>query len=127
MNKALIVDDSRAVRGILGRILTRNGFTVCQAANGGEALKALAGEASDATLVCIDYHMPEMNGMEFLAQMRQTRAFLKLPVLMITSETTLDFIAKAISASVSEFVMKPFTEEMIVDKLRILGILPDSV
>ncbi len=126
MNKALIVDDSRAVRGILGKILMRNGFTVRNAANGEDALKELAGEASDVTLMCLDYNMPEMNGIELLKRVRKMDGFLKLPILMITTETRVEFVAKAMAASANEYVMKPFTEEMVVDKLRILGILPEA-
>lgn len=123
MTKALVVDDSRAVRGILGRILTRNGFTVREAANGVEAMKELEGEAADIALLCVDYNMPEMNGIELLRRMRRMVRFERLPVVMITTETHLESIAKALSAGANEYLMKPFTEDMVLDKLRILGVL----
>jgi len=125
MNKALVVDDSRAVRGILGKILARHGFSVCEAANGIEALRALEGSASDITLLCIDYNMPEMNGIELLTKMRQIPRFHQLPVMMITTETHLESMNKAFTAGANEYVMKPFTADMVVDKLRILRILPN--
>jgi two-component system chemotaxis response regulator CheY len=126
MMEALIVDDSRALRGILGKMLTRHGFTVFQAENGKQALKSLEGEARAAKLVCLDYNMPEMNGLEFLTRMRQIPEFQDLPVLMITTETHLEFVSKAIAAGSNEYVMKPFTEDMVVDKLRMLGFLPEE-
>ncbi len=126
MMEALIVDDSRALRGILGKMLSRHGFTVFQAENGKQALKSLEGEARAAKLVCLDYNMPEMNGLEFLTCMRQIPEFKDLPVLMITTETHLEFVSKAIAAGSNEYVMKPFTEDMVVDKLRMLGFLPEE-
>lgn len=124
MNKALVVDDSRAIRRILGRILLRNGFSICEAANGVEALRSLGGEAADITLLCVDYNMPEMNGVELLKAMRGIPQFHDLPVMMITTETHVETMQRAFAAGVSEYVMKPFTEDMVVDKLRLLGILP---
>ena len=124
--EALIVDDSRALRGILGKMLMRQGFTVFQAENGVQALKSLEGEAHGVGLLCLDYNMPEMNGLEFLKRMREIPAFHDTPVLMITTETHLEFISKAIAAGSNEYVMKPFTEDMVVDKLRMLGLIPEA-
>lgn len=124
--EALIVDDSRALRGILGKMLMRQGFTVFQAENGVQALKSLEGEAHGVGLLCLDYNMPEMNGLEFLKRMREIPKFHDTPVLMITTETHLEFISKAIAAGSNEYVMKPFTEDMVVDKLRMLGLIPEA-
>jgi two-component system chemotaxis response regulator CheY len=125
MNKALIVDDSRAIRSILGKILAKNGFEVFQAGNGVEALEALASEASDISLLCADYNMPEMNGIELLQTMRAIPSFASIPVLMITTETHMASMQAAFAAGANEYVMKPFTADMIVDKLRMLGVIPD--
>ena len=127
MKEALIVDDSRALRGILSKMLGRHGFTVFQAENGKEALKSLEGEARKVELLCLDYNMPEMNGLEFLNAMRKMPEFQNLPVLMITTETHLEFISKAIAAGSNEYVMKPFTEDMVLDKLRMLGLVADEL
>jgi two-component system chemotaxis response regulator CheY len=125
MSKVLVVDDSRAIRGILTRILTRNGFEVCQAENGVEALKALEGEAADISLLCADYNMPEMNGVELIRNMRAMPKFVSLPAIMITTETHMASMQAAFDAGANEYVMKPFTSDMILDKLRMLGVLTE--
>lgn len=123
ISKALVVDDSRAIRGILSKILARNGFTVCQAADGREALAALEGEASNISLLCVDYNMPHMNGIDLVRAMRAKQNFLRTPVIMITTETNLCSMELAFESGVNEYVMKPFTAEMVVDKLRLIGAL----
>lgn len=119
-SKALVVDDSRAIRGILTKILVRHGFAVCQAADGREALAALDGEASNISLLFVDYNMPNMNGIEMVRAMRTHERFAQVPVIMITTETNLCSMKLAFEAGVNEYVMKPFTAEMVVDKLRLL-------
>ena len=126
MSKALVVDDSRAIRSILGKILARNGFEVCQAGNGVEALRALEGEAADISLLCADYNMPEMNGVELIAHMRAMPRFADVPVIMITTETHMASMQAAFNAGANEYVMKPFTADMILDKLRMLGVVADQ-
>lgn len=121
MKKALVVDDSKAIRGMLARILTRNGFDVLQAGDGYEALAALDGDAADIDLLCVDYNMPEMNGIELLTEMREQPRFDDLAVMMVTTETHIESITSALALGANEYVMKPFTENMITDKLRILG------
>lgn len=123
ISKALVVADSRAIRGILSKILARNGFTVCQAADGREALAALEGEARNISLLCVDYNMPHMNGIDLVRAMRAKQNFLRTPVIMITTETNLCSMELAFESGVNEYVMKPFTAEMVVDKLRLIGAL----
>lgn len=124
MRTALVVDDSRTIRAILSRMLARYGFNVMQAGDGAEAWKQLNGDAKEVALVCADFNMPQMNGMELLIKIRSVPGLAALPVLMITTETHEDAIAQAFASGVSEYVMKPFTEEMVTDKLRLLGMLP---
>jgi two-component system chemotaxis response regulator CheY len=121
MPKALIIDDSRAIRTILARILERLGFSNVQAANGIEALEKLKNE--EVSLICVDYNMPEMNGVEFLVEMRKSLGR-TVPAMMITTETHIKIMQKAFEAGVSEYLMKPFTEDMVREKLDILNLLP---
>ena len=126
MSKALVVDDSRAIRGILSKILVSSGFSVCEAGNGVEALRALEGEAADAALVCADYNMPEMNGVELIRRMRAMPRFAQVPAIMITTETHMASMEAAFNAGANEYIMKPFTADMILDKLRMLGVVTDG-
>jgi len=100
MAKALVVDDSRAVRMILSRTLKDLGFEVCEAANGREALA------------------------ELLKQLRQKPELASLVVVMVTTETELDQMAAALEAGANEYVMKPFTKDILVEKLQLVGIHP---
>jgi two-component system, chemotaxis family, chemotaxis protein CheY len=126
MAKALVVDDSRAVRMILANTLRELGFEVREAANGREALEVLAAEKTAVSLVLVDWNMPEVNGLELLKRLRQKPEFSSLVVVMVTTETELDQMAEALEAGANEYVMKPFTKDILVEKLLLAGIHPLS-
>jgi two-component system chemotaxis response regulator CheY len=125
MSKAMVVDDSRTIRRILAATLGELGFEVCQAANGRDALDAMERERGDAPigLALVDWNMPEMNGLEFLRRLRADPANAGVLVVMVTTETAVDQMVKALAAGADEYVMKPFTKDIIQDKLRLLGVL----
>ena len=122
MAKALVVDDSRAVRMILARTLKELGFEVREAANGREALEVIETEKTAVSLVLADWNMPEINGLELLKQLRQKPELASLVVVMVTTETELDQMAAALEAGANEYVMKPFTKDILVEKLQLVGI-----
>jgi two-component system chemotaxis response regulator CheY len=124
MPKALVVDDSRAIRIILSRTLKELGFDVREATNGKEALAVIEAEGADLTLLLADWNMPEMNGMDLLKQVRQRPHLASLTVVMVTTETELDQMAAALEAGANEYVMKPFTTEILVEKLQLVGVHP---
>jgi len=124
MSKALVVDDSKTIRIILGRILKELGYEVCEAGNGKEALKVMETEKAAVNLVLADWNMPEMNGLELLKQLRQDPALASLKVIMVTTETELDHMVSALEAGANEYVMKPFTKDILREKLELVGILP---
>jgi two-component system chemotaxis response regulator CheY len=124
MASALVVDDSRAVRMILAKTLKELGFEVCEAANGREALEIIETEKSAVTLVLADWNMPEINGLELLKRLRQDPELSSLVVVMVTTETELDQMAAALEAGANEYVMKPFTKDILVEKLQLVGIHP---
>lgn len=124
MAKALVVDDSRAVRMILARTLREIGYEVCEAANGREALKVIEAEKTALTLVLTDWNMPEVNGLDLLKQVRQDPQLSSLVVVMVTTETELDQMSAALDAGANEYVMKPFTKDILVEKLERVGIRP---
>ncbi len=122
MAKALVVDDSRAVRMILSGILKKLGFEVSQAANGREALEMLEAQPSAVSLVLADWNMPEMNGLELVKQLRQKRELDSTVVVMVTTETEMEQMAAALEAGANEYVMKPFTQDILVEKLQLAGV-----
>lgn len=121
MSKAMVIDDSRAIRMILAKTLSELGYEVCQAANGREALRALNASAEPVKLILVDWNMPEMNGLDFIKQVRSEERYRDVKLMMVTTETQVEQIMAAIEAGANEYVMKPFTREIIEDKLRLLG------
>jgi two-component system, chemotaxis family, chemotaxis protein CheY len=124
MSRALVVDDSRAMRMILSRTLAQSGFEVLQAANGREALEIMDREGSSIGLVLLDWNMPELTGIEVLESLRSQKAFNGVRLVMVTTETEIEQMARALEAGADEYVMKPFTREAVEDKLRLIGVLP---
>jgi two-component system chemotaxis response regulator CheY len=122
MSKALVVDDSKTIRIIIRRILIELGYEVSEAANGVEALKVLENEKAAFTLVLADWNMPEMNGLELVKQIRKDPELASMKVLMVTTETEMGQMASALEAGADEYVMKPFTKEILVEKLELVGI-----
>jgi len=121
--QAMIVDDSRAMRMILGRTLLRYGYGVLQAANGKDALDQLHHNGLEVNLFLVDWNMPEMNGLDFVKSIRAEPRFGSIPILMVTTETEADQMCAALEAGANEYVIKPFTDETIEDKLRMLGVI----
>ena len=124
MAKALVVDDSRAIRMILAKTLKELGFEVSEAANGREALEVIEADKTAMTLVLADWNMPEINGLDLLKRLRQNPELSSLVVVMVTTETELDQMAAALEAGANEYVMKPFTKDILIEKLQLVGIHP---
>jgi two-component system, chemotaxis family, chemotaxis protein CheY len=119
--RALVLDDSRAMRMILGRILREVGFEVTEAADGREGLDVLSkGPVPDLAL--IDWNMPEMDGLAFVKEVRQHDRYAGMTLMMVTTESEQSQIVRALAAGAHEYVIKPFTSEAIVDKLSLLGL-----
>lgn len=123
--RALVVDDSRTMRAIIGRILREIGFEVQEANHGREALEVLRRRhpAQPFSLALIDWNMPEMDGCELVRAVRADRALQGLRLLMVTTETGIAQVAEALAAGADEYAMKPFTKEVILEKLALLGLV----
>ncbi|MDA8282860.1 MAG: response regulator [Actinomycetota bacterium] len=117
--QALVVDDSKAVRSILTRILGELGFGVAQAADGVEALAELRKMKPDLALV--DWNMPHLNGLELVVAIRRQGTYDGVKLMMVTTESETHQMVRALDAGADEYVMKPFTKDVIVDKLKLLG------
>lgn len=119
MKKALVVDDSKAIRQIERKYLEELGFYVLEAENGEEALSILE-EDPQIDLILLDWHMPVMNGYEFLKKMRENPAYSHIKVMMVTTENQQKSVIDAIMAGANEYLMKPFDKEMLETKIRYL-------
>ena len=119
--KVLVLDDSRAARFMIQKILGEFKFETYEAENGEDALEKLK-ENPDTGLALVDWNMPVMNGLQFVEAVRADGSYSDMRIMMVTTETEMTQVVKAIEAGANEYVMKPFNSEVIQDKLRILGI-----
>jgi two-component system chemotaxis response regulator CheY len=121
---ALVIDDSRAVRIIIGNILREIGVQVLEAANGVEALEQLR-RNPDVSLMLVDWNMPQMNGYDLVRAVRAQRAYDGVRILMVTSEAQGEQVAKALGAGANEYLMKPFNKDVLVAKLNLLDVFAE--
>ena len=115
----LIVDDSAAIRKILQRVLRQAEVPigeVFEAGDGVEALAALKIRAS-VGLILSDINMPNMDGLQFLTQVRAMPEWQHVPIVMITTEGSQNKVMEAVQLGASGYVRKPFTAEQIKEKL----------
>jgi two-component system chemotaxis response regulator CheY len=122
--QAIVVDDSRAMRMLMARLLKDIGFAVDEAGDGSEALDRLRERLSvePVKLALIDWNMPEMSGIELVEAVRADPAFASLRIVMVTTETELSQVTRALEAGADEYLMKPFTRDDVIGKLDLLGL-----
>jgi len=119
--KALVVDDSRAMRMILTKTLKEAGFSdVAEAAHGKAGYEYLVSHP-ETQLALVDWNMPEMTGIEMVEAVRKEQALASVRLMMVTTETEMAHMQRALDAGANEYVMKPFTRDVITDKLKLLG------
>jgi two-component system chemotaxis response regulator CheY len=118
--KILIVDDSITIRRIITNALKTVGFPeTVEATNGREALEKLT--TSDVDFIITDWNMPEMNGLDFIKEVRSNPTYSSLPILMITTRGTEHDVIEALQAKVNSYIVKPFTPQELKEKIE--GIL----
>jgi two-component system, chemotaxis family, chemotaxis protein CheY len=122
--RALVIDDSKAIRIILRKLLGELGFEVTEAADGREALERLNGPMGPFDLALVDWNMPEMNGLDFVREVRGQGGHEDLTMVMVTTETESGQVVRALAAGANEYIMKPFSRDVLVDKLSMLGLVP---
>jgi len=122
MMHALVVDDSSTIRLMLARTLKHLGFEVSEAANGEIALASLQQLASPPELALVDWNMPVMDGLALVQQIRANADWASMRVMMVTTETEVSRMADALAAGADEYMMKPFSEDALRDKLLMLGL-----
>jgi two-component system chemotaxis response regulator CheY len=122
--RALVIDDSRTIRTIIGKMLKETGMEVVEAANGKQALDQLKAHPG-IELILVDWNMPEMNGLDFIKAVRAQKAYDRVRIMMVTSETETEQMTKALNAGANEYLMKPFSREILIAKLDLLNIYED--
>jgi two-component system chemotaxis response regulator CheY len=123
---AIVIDDSRVVRMILRKSLVSHGFHVIEASNGQEGLDALVSQGS-VDLILVDWNMPIMDGISFVSTVRSDHSWDNTRILMVTSEADISRVTQALEAGADEYLMKPFDEDALREKLQILGVGRASV
>lgn len=121
MTSCLVVDDSKVVRKLERRIMEELGFTVSEAEDGVQALAACQNEKPD--LILLDWHMPNMDGLEFIKHLRALPGGGTPKVIFCTTESEINNIMQAMSQGADEYVMKPFDAEIIRGKLQQISLL----
>lgn len=121
LRKAIVVDDSRAIRTILRRSLGNLGFEVSEAGDGKQALETLE-KSGPLDLALVDWNMPEMTGFELVQALRAKPNFDAMAIMMVTTETEASAVQRAVEAGANEYVMKPFTDDVLREKLLLMGL-----
>lgn len=122
--KVLVVDDSAPMRSLLRQMLLKMEHQVIEAGNGKEAIEQLSVQP-DVGLILLDWNMPEMNGMELLESLGSKRSAKRPRIIIVSTECERGKIVEAMERGADEYIMKPFTKEILEEKLSILGISHD--
>jgi two-component system chemotaxis response regulator CheY len=121
MKTCLIVDDSKTIRLVARRMFEELEFHAEEAEDGQKALEACLVEMPDVIL--LDWHMPVMNGLEFLKALRSVDGGDAPVVVFCTTENDIERIQEALGAGADEFIMKPFDTDIIESKLAQVGLI----
>jgi two-component system chemotaxis response regulator CheY len=119
--RALIVDDSRANRLVIGRCLADFDFQAVDAVDGVDGLHCLK-NAPQFDVLLVDWGMPGLNGLDFMRQVREVPAYASTPIIMISGLSSQDRIDEAIAAGANAYIVKPFTKQALAAKFDLLGI-----
>ena len=117
--RVLIVDDSSTMRRIIANTLKKLGYEdIVEAADGAEGLQVLVSKGAD--LVLTDWNMPKMDGREFVRSLRTLPDMAAVPVLMVTTHAEKSDVVLALQAGVNDYVVKPFTPEILKEKIELV-------
>ncbi len=114
--KILVVDDFSTMRRIVKNLLRQIGYTeIDEAEDGAQAYSKLKTGGFD--FVVSDWNMPNMDGLDFLKKVRSDPELKDIPILMVTAEAEKDKVVTAIQAGVNNYIVKPFTGEVLKEKM----------
>jgi two-component system chemotaxis response regulator CheY len=124
MPNTLIVDDCKVTAKILSKLMGELGFQVHTAYSAEEAVEFLETH-EPPSLFMIDWVMPGMSGVELVSYLREQSQTKRVPVVMVTGQRDMRRVAEALKVGADEYIMKPFSRQIIEEKLRIIGIAPE--
>jgi two-component system chemotaxis response regulator CheY len=106
---------------ILKKALVQQGFEVFEAGDGKQALEEI-GRTGPLDLALVDWNMPVMTGIELVTEVRAQKNLDGMAIMMVTTETEATQVQRALEAGANEYVMKPFTDDILKEKLLLLGL-----
>lgn len=121
MKKCLIVDDSVVVRKLARMMIEDMGFDCAESGHGADALEKCKVALPD--MVLLDWNMPVMDGIEFMAALRDMPGGDAVKIIFCTTENDMPAIQQALAAGADEYIMKPFDSDILESKFREVGIL----
>ena len=118
--KIITIDDSSTMRRIIKNTLSRIGYgeDILEAENGKQALDILSKNKVD--LIITDWNMPIMDGLTFVKLIRSKREWNDTPIIMVTTESAKEDIIEALKAGVNNYIVKPFTPEVLKEKIGVV-------
>ncbi|MCF6330109.1 MAG: chemotaxis response regulator CheY [Sulfurimonas sp.] len=121
--KLLVVDDSSTMRRIIKNTLARLGYKdILEGADGVEGWNQIDSNP-DIDMLITDWNMPEMNGLELVKKVRADSRFTDLPIIMVTTEGGKTEVITALKAGVNNYIVKPFTPQVLKEKLgAVMGV-----
>jgi len=119
--RALVVDDSRFIRNYLHSLFAERGVECVEAADGRQGLDCLR-DSGPFEVALVDWNMPVMSGIEMVEAARADRSLDGTRIVMVTTEAENDHIEAALMAGADEYLVKPFDEAGLFDKLRMAGV-----
>ncbi len=120
--KVITIDDSSTMRRIIKNTLKRIGYgdEILEAGDGKEALEVL--ENNEVDLIITDWNMPVMDGLTFVKTIRANSKYDDTPIIMVTTEAAKEDIITALKAGVNNYIVKPFTPDVLKEKIEtVLG------
>ncbi len=114
--KIMVVDDCQTTRKLLGLYLKAKGFNIVFAENGLDAIEKLA--TDDINLILSALNMPHMDGIEFIKTLRSDPLLFHIPVLMVSTEADFEERERAFKAGANDYLVKPVTADMLIEKIR---------
>jgi two-component system chemotaxis response regulator CheY len=121
MKTCMIVDDSSVIRKVARRILEGLQFVIVEAEDGVQALEKCKVRLPEGVL--LDWNMPNMDGYEFLRELRRLPGGDQPKVVFCTTENDVAHIARALHAGANEYIMKPFDKDIVEAKLQEVGLI----